>query len=123
MLGDWGIGEDSAAGRRQFAAEMEARRLNQPAAEFKAVRRGWCLGGKGFRRDLLAQISEQRREWHYGPELIESEEEKAQRLVEAALQKKGWTEDDLAGQRKGHPFKLALAVKLRARTTVTEAPC
>lgn len=119
LLGEWGIGQDTAAGRRRFAAGMEARRGEELTSEFKAVRRGWCLGGKGFRGGLLEQISEQRAQWHYGPELIESAEAKAEGMIKAALKRKGWTETELGARRKGDPWKLSLAAKLRSQTTVT----
>ncbi len=64
LLGKWGVRVDSAAGRRRFAAELEARRQGEADEEFKPVRRGWCLGGAGFRRELLEQIAEQRSASH-----------------------------------------------------------
>ena len=45
---------------------MEARRQGGPTQEFKAVRRGWCLGDKAFRRELLAQMGEHAGANHYG---------------------------------------------------------
>jgi hypothetical protein len=51
--------------------------------------------------------------------LIEAVEAKAQRLVAEALRVSGITQEQLAAWRKGHPFKVRLAAKLRAKTTVT----
>ena len=34
----------------------ERRRLNAPA-EWKTIRRGWCLGGERFRQELLEAMS------------------------------------------------------------------
>ena len=119
LLGEWGIRRDDAEGRRRFATELESRRRSQEGAEFKAVRRGWCLGGEEFRRELLEQIAEQRSTHHYGAELVESAEARAERLLAAALQKKGWSPEDLQARPKGDPFKVRLALALRARTTVT----
>src|SRR6266704_991300 len=50
LLGEHGIPKDSAAGRRVFGERMEARRGENSAKEFKAVERGWCLGGEEFRQ-------------------------------------------------------------------------
>jgi len=121
LLGEWRVRADSAPGRRQFAAQLEARRQGEADDEFKRVRRGWCLGGEGFRRELLAQIAEQRGQHHYGEELVESAEARAQRLVDEALRKRGWTVEDLKTRRKGDRFKVRLAAQLRTRTTVTVA--
>ena len=121
LLGEWGVAADSAEGRRQFASELEARRQDEADEEFKPVRRGWCLGGEGFRRELLKQIAEQRGASHYGEELVESAEAQGQRLIAEALRKRGWTVDDLKERRKGDAFKVRLATKVRAETTVTAA--
>ena len=110
---------DSAAGRRRFATQLEARRQGEADEEFRAVRRGWCLGGKNFRRELLEQIAEQKGAHHYGEELGESAQARARRLIEEALRKKGWTVEDLKARRKGDAFKVKLAAQVRAQTTVT----
>ena len=77
------------------------------------------MGDKQFREELLAQIAERRGESHYGEELQESAEERAEGLIRAALKRTGWTEKDLQLRRKGDAFKVRLAEKLRAQTTVT----
>jgi putative transposase len=121
LFGEWNVRVDNAAGRRQFAAELEARRQGEAEGEFKAVRRGWCLGGEDFRRDLLEQIAGQKGAHHYGEELVESAEARAQRLIDEALRQKSWTVEDLKARRKGDRFKVRLAMQLRAQTTVTAA--
>jgi len=56
LLGEWRIPKDSPAGRRQFGRCMEARRTQEnPKADWKAVERGWCLGDKAFKEELLAR--------------------------------------------------------------------
>ena len=85
------------------------------------MRRGWCLGGEGFRQELLEQIAGERSGSHYGPELAESAEARAQRLLAQALRRKGWREEDLKVRRKGDEFKVRLAGQLRAQTTMTVA--
>jgi putative transposase len=119
LFGEWTIPIDSAAGRREFAKQMETRRAGEQDAEFKAVRRGWFLGDKQFRKELLAQIGERRGQWHSGEEWDESAEASAEKLIGEELTRKGWTEEDLQSRRKGDAFKVELAIRLRAETTVT----
>ena len=83
------------------------------------MRRGWCVGSKEFRAEILAFVEERRGQWHYGAELGESGEAKAERMIAQALQTDGVMEQQIASWRKGHPFKVKLAARLRAETTVT----
>jgi len=72
LLSEWGIPKDSPAGRKRFAQCMEHhRRHESPDADWKAVERGWFLGDKAFKEELLAQMRERRKD-HYGPELREA---------------------------------------------------
>ena len=119
LLGEWAVPMDSSAGRRMFAAQMEARRAGERDEEFKPVRRGWFLGDKQFRKELLAQISERRGEWHYGEELRQTAEAAAEDIIRSELKRKGLTREELAGMRKGDKFKVRLAQRLRADTTLT----
>ena len=118
LLGELGLPRDSEAGRRQFQRRMEARRHEADPAEWKKMGRGWCLGDEAFRQELLAQMHEQLGEHHFGPERQESAEEKAERLVRAALKAAGLKEHKLADLPKGAPAKLAVARRLRAETTM-----
>jgi hypothetical protein len=97
---------------------MEARRQEDDPAEWKKMHRGWCLGDEQFRKELLAQMKEPVGEHHFGPERQESAEEKAERLVRAAMKEAGLKERTLAGLPKAAPAKLAVARRLRAETTV-----
>ena len=119
LLGEYRIPQDSAAGRRQLESQMETRRAAEAGADHRHIRRGWCLGGEAFRKELLAQMAEARGAEHYGEERRESEAEKAERLMAAGLKKSRWKEADLVRQRKGHPVKVRLAQQLRAQTTLT----
>lgn len=121
LFGEWGIPKDSPSGREQFAAHVEIRRQAELEGKFKAVRRGWCLGSEEFRRELLAQVSEKRGLWPFGPELQESAQEKAERMVREELQRMGLREEQLEIRPKGDPFKVALALKLRVETLVSVA--
>jgi hypothetical protein len=49
LLGELGIPKDSAAGREQLEQHLETRRAQEDGDEFKAIRRGGCLGSETFR--------------------------------------------------------------------------
>jgi len=122
LLGEHGIPKDSPAGREVFERRMEESRLGeeQPQA-WTCVRRGWCLGGEAFRQELLAQVSERRGAHHYGAELRQSEEEKAQRIVREELKRRRWTEEVLDHRAKTDQTKISIALRLRQETTMTMA--
>ena len=119
LLGQMGIAQDTSAGRRQFGLRMEERRAQETGRDWRAIRRGWCLGDEGFRRELLQQIDGRMGEHHYGEERRGSAEEKARRLVADGLRKARWTEADLRRRRKSDPVKIGLAAQLRRETTMT----
>lgn len=118
LLGEWRIPKDSVAGRRVFVEEMEKRRLEGTPGQFKPVERGWCLGDEQFRKELLEQVNSRPGVRHFGEAVQEAEEARAERLLEEALQRAGWTKADLKTRRKGDPAKVALAQALRAATTM-----
>ena len=119
LLGEWRIPKDSPAGRKHFGRCLEQRRRQgDPKADWKAVERGWCLGDKAFKEELLAQMHRSRKD-HYGPELREADEAHAEKLVRAELRRRGWREAELDARRKGDPEKVELAWRLRQETTMT----
>jgi hypothetical protein len=75
---------------------MELRRQEEEPGQFKRVRRGWYLGDKAFRGELLAQMKEHPREHHFGEERAETEPEQAEEIVREGLKRLGWKEADLA---------------------------
>ena len=82
LLGEHGIPRDSKEGRREFGRQMEQRCHAEKGPEpYKRLRRGWCFGDQGFRKELLGQMAERVGESHYGAERQESDEEKAERMV------------------------------------------
>src|SRR5258705_157171 len=103
------------------AKKAEAAMLNKLGTDtfWRAIRRGWCLGDEGFRRELLQQMDGRMGEHNYGEERRESSEEKAQRLVAEGLRKAHWTEAHLRRRRKSDPVKIGLAAQLRRETTMT----
>ena len=118
LLGEWGIPEDSPAGRREFEQAMELRRKEKGREEFKPLERGWCLGSEEFRQELLKQVSTPAGPSHFGEAMHEAAQVRAERLVTAGLQRLRWSEADLRARRKGEPGKVKLARDLRANTTM-----
>ena len=57
------------------------------------------------------------RQGDQGDALRESEEQKAERMVKAMLEKVGWTEAALRALGKGDPKKARMAARLRQETT------
>jgi len=122
LMGEHGIPQDSPAGRRVFEQRMEERQRQEGGREvWTPMRRGWCLGEVTFRKELLAQVSEQRGAHHYGAELQEGEEEKAERLVREELARRRWLEKELGQKPKTDRQKARIARRLRQETTMTLA--
>ena len=121
LLGDYGIPKDSPAGRQQLERALEARRGAEEGGEFKAIRRGWCLGEETFRKELLAQMSERLGAEHYGAERAETEEAKVERIIAAELKRRKWKGTELQTRPKGDAQKVTLAARLRAETPMTVA--
>lgn len=119
LLGELGIGRDDARGRRGFAEAMEARRRRNQPDEWKAVRRGWFLGGAALREQLLAQMGQGVGEHHGGEEKRETAEAKAERIVAEELRKRGWGQTELKQRRKTDRMKLHIAARLRCETVQT----
>jgi hypothetical protein len=119
LLGEHGIPKDSKPGRRHFAAAMEARREGEAKEEFKGIRRGWYLGDKAFRKELLEQMAGRRGKDDYGEEHFEADEEQALRILTQELKRRRWTEKQMGSIRKGDPQKVAIAQCLRQETTMS----
>jgi REP element-mobilizing transposase RayT len=119
LLGENRIPLDSAAGRRQLEAVLEERRGEETGADYKRVRRGWCLGDKVFRKELLGQMKERLGAEHYGEERQETAAAHAEGIVREELKRRRWREEDLGRRAKGDAVKVALAVRLRLETVMT----
>jgi putative transposase len=59
LLGEYGIPQDSVAGRSELENDLERRRAAEDGEAYKGIRRGWCLGGEKFREELLSQAKAQ----------------------------------------------------------------
>ena len=119
LLGEMGIPQDTTAGRRQLELRTEERRAQETGGDWKELRRGWCLGDATFREQLLQMMDGRMGEHHYGAQRQESAQDKAERLVQAALQQAQWTEQDLRLRPKSDGIKIDLAAQLRQETTMT----
>ena len=120
LLGEHGIRQDTAAGRQEFERRMEARRREETdEGALKAVRRGWCLGSKEFKGQLLEKMEGKLGENHSGEQRRETAQAKAERIITEELRRLGWKEGELATRRKNDPAKLAIAGRLRKETTLT----
>jgi REP element-mobilizing transposase RayT len=119
LLGEHGLPCDTPSARREFALRMEARRAAELDKEWKTVRRGWCLGGKEFRQELLEHMRGRTGPNHGGEERRETEEAWAEQLLAEELKRRRWAGAELAQRRKGDALKLKLARRLRQETTMT----
>ena len=99
---------------------MERRRLEESDPEaLKTLRRGWCLGSEGFRREMLLRMEGKLGDHHSGELHRASAEVKAERIIAEELRRHGWQEADLAKRRKNDPDKLEIGARLRRETTLS----
>ena len=119
MAGEHGIQEDSPAGREQFEQRMETRRLEESDPEAgNQLRRGWYLGSESFKRETLARMEASLGGHHAGELHREAAQAKAELIIAAELQRRGWQEQDLVMRRKNDPEKLEIGARLRRETTL-----
>ena len=119
LLGEYRVPQDSKVGRQYLERCVEERRAAEDSAAYQPLRRGWCLGDKRFRKELLAEMAGGMGPEHYGEERRETEVEEAEQMVRSELRKARWDESKLGSTPKGHRVKVRLALRLRAETTVS----
>ncbi len=119
LLGEMRIPKDSPAGRRELERQVEARRSMEEGGTYKLIRRGWFLGEKSLKKELLAQMKEQMGAEHYGMERQETAEAQAEEIITKELRRCRWREEDLGWRSKGDAVKVALAARLRGETVMT----
>jgi len=127
VLGSLGLGPGESRG---YEAYVEGRVLElgtkagrkELAKEWKALRRGWYVGGETFlarlEEHLERAVAGRKRESHSGPAKVAHDEAGAEQLLEAGLRAMGLSEAALAGLSKGAAAKVVLAWWLRERTAV-----
>src|SRR3974390_289179 len=65
--------------------------------------------GTTFRQELLEQVNVPPGTSHFGPAVQEAAEARAERMTRAALQRIGWTGDELKRRPKGDPDNIMIA--------------
>ncbi|HXS68881.1 MAG TPA: hypothetical protein VN761_08555 [Candidatus Polarisedimenticolia bacterium] len=110
---------DTKPARLEFDRRMDARRASELNVEWKPVRRGWYLGSKKFREELVESMSRMSRDSHGGEGRRESEEAWAEKILREELKRRRWTEKDLKQRPKGDSQKLKVAQRLRKESTMT----
>jgi REP element-mobilizing transposase RayT len=128
VLGDLGFGIKEAKG---YEAYIEGRVLELGSKagrkeldeEWKALRRGWYVGGKGFVEKLQEHLekgmSGRRRESHSGEAKAAHDEAAAERELQRAFRALGLDDGAVEQLAKGAGEKVVLAWWLRQRTTVS----
>jgi hypothetical protein len=119
LLGEHGIGKDSAAERQEFERQMERRRLEALDEEaLKPLRRGWYLGSEQFKEQMLELMEGELGASHSGELHRETGEQRANRIIAEELARRGWQESEWATRQRSDPGKLAIAARLRSETTL-----
>jgi len=86
LLGEHELPADTPAARQEFELRLEARRLEPgDEAALKALRRGWCLGSREFKRKRLEEMEGQVGEHHFGQLRLETAEAKSERIIAEEL--------------------------------------
>ncbi|MBU6402330.1 MAG: transposase, partial [Verrucomicrobia bacterium] len=119
LFGELGIPEDSVAGRRQFQRSVEQIRQLGTPERVRLAGGDWCLGDEQFRRELLEQMIKKMGRHHGGPERLETEERRAERIMREELERRRWNPLELPRRPKGDLEKVKIARRLRAETTMT----
>ena len=120
LLGEHGVGRDTAANRQEFERRMEARRTQEDDEDsIGRIRRGGCFGGPEFKREVLERMEGRLGENHSGEIRRESAEVRAGRIIEEEMRRLRWTREDWEHRRKGDPDRLMIAARLRRETTLT----
>ena len=119
VWGEMGIFKDTPFGRRRFERMMEQRRATEEPEAFQTIRRGWCLGDPSFREELKGLMTETLGPNHYGEERAITAEARALKVLEESLEAAGLRPADLEKLPGTHAAKVAIAMKLQARTTMT----
>ena len=127
VLGSLGLGPKE---QRGYEAYVEGRVLElgikagrrELEASWAGLRRGWYVGGEGFRLGLLARakavLTGKGMESHGGEARRAHDQEQAERMVEWGLGRLGLSREELASRPKGQVEKQVLAWWLHGQTTV-----
>jgi len=98
---------------------MEHGRIEPSDPRAQQIRRGWSFGAEDFIARLLDRMPGSVSEHHHARERSQTDEQKAEAMVLARLNKLGWGKAELVARRKSDPRKVALAEELRSQTTMS----
>jgi REP element-mobilizing transposase RayT len=119
LLGEHGLQEDNARGRREFERRMAAARQEPGGGEERHLRKGWKVGAEDFSDWLSDKLARRGRGGEKAAQRQETDAALAGRLVREALAVARWREIDLTLEPKGHPLKVEIARQLRAQTPMS----
>ena len=116
--------KDSSTGRRQYLAYLGWLAEDEPARKalkFDRMSRGWVLGSKSFKADLLKENRRAMaaRELGEDDEMAAAREVHRQGVLTQLLRRIGRTRRELKAEGKFAAWKVAVAATMKARTTVT----
>lgn len=128
LSADWvlgGIGErDDTRGRRTYREALEKRAEEEreggalDQGMLKALRRGWCFGGEGFRQGILERIPGKEKRSR-GQIQNAHDEIEARRLIAAGLKEFGLVSAALETLPKGDVRKIAIASLIKRQTIMS----
>ena len=128
VMGNLGLGPNDVKGYEGYIEGRVLELCSQAGRkeldeEWKALRRGWYVGGEGFVGKLQAHLDGvrkgRRRESHSGEAKRAHDEAAAERELERAIRVLGLKEESVAELSASAPVKVVLAWWLRRRTTVS----
>jgi REP element-mobilizing transposase RayT len=114
---------DTRSGRENYAAYLgwlQENKAAQKEARFERMSKGWVIGSRQFKRDLLEDHRALLEHGAITPEaLAEGRELRWEEELGRLLQRIDRRADDLAVESKSAPWKVALGAALKQKTTVT----
>jgi len=127
VLGELGL-DDTSEGRKLYTVRMRERAVaelaNRNRGDNEQLRRGWCLGGAGFRERMLSLLERTREKLRTAKEVDGAIKHdhgltEAERVLRAAMDYFGIGEVELEGLKRSDARRLAIARVIRARTCVS----
>jgi REP element-mobilizing transposase RayT len=131
VLGELGGYQDNRKGRQSYEVYIEglAKRIRDKKElkglneKWEPIRRGWYLGGEGFKGRLLEMVDKvmdgKERETYYGGEVQAHGEAEAEKFLRKGLRVLRVKKQDLEKMAKGVKEKQVLAWWLRRKTVVS----
>jgi len=114
---------DTRGGWRQYASRLRLKATDDPEEIERLDRqmcRGWCLGGEDFRKSLATEFSRDRSAVRLEREdLAKLDSDRWAAALDQCLGRIGKSLGDAAGSKCSADWKLAVALKLKRETSVT----